>query len=154
MNPTNPKIKDKIYNYLDSICHIEDKVITINTTVFPNIDNIFGVRNISFHHWATDRVGETYGIIHPDTTMEWFKNGLIHRDNNKPAMTYPDGTMEWWVNGLRHRDNDKPALIHSDTTMEWWVNGLRHRDNDEPAVILADGTSYCYEYGEIVHNNN
>ena len=57
-------------------------------------------------------------------TMFWFKNGLNHRDNDKPAIVYHDGDMSWHINGKLHRDNDKPAVIYSNGTMSWWENGF------------------------------
>jgi len=53
----------------------------------------------------------------------WYKNGLYHRDNNKPAMVYNNGSMFWYKNGKLHRENDLPAIIYSDGTMAWYING-------------------------------
>jgi hypothetical protein len=53
----------------------------------------------------------------------------------------------WWKNGNMHRDNDKPAVIRFDGTKEWLKNGKRHRDNDKPA-ILQNGFKRWYKNGE------
>lgn len=37
------------------------------------------------------------------------KSGNLHREN-APAVEYPDGTKEWWRNGMLHRD-DGPAVV-------------------------------------------
>ena len=47
---------------------------------------------------------------------EWFRNGQLHREGNKPAYIkyYENGKKEyetWWKNGQRHREGDKPAWI-------------------------------------------
>jgi hypothetical protein len=44
------------------------------------------------------------------TTKHWYKNGLIHRENDKPAIEWSNGRKEWWINGKLHRENDKPAI--------------------------------------------
>jgi hypothetical protein len=40
--------------------------------------------------------------------------------------TNENGDMEWWVNGLRHREGGLPAVEMEDGEKEWWVNGERH----------------------------
>jgi hypothetical protein len=60
---------------------------------------------------------------YPTGTMYWYKNGKLHRDNDKPAIIYSDETMEWWRNNLRHRGKNLPAVIWNDGDMEWWSNG-------------------------------
>jgi hypothetical protein len=85
--------------------------------------------------------------IDEDCTLEWTKNGLRHRDGDRPACIGADGTLEWWKNGFIHRDGDKPAWIGADGTLWWYKNGLRHRDGDLPAEINADGTLEWYKNG-------
>lgn len=74
-------------------------------------------------------------------TQEWTKDGVLHRDGDKPARISPDGLCEWWFDGERHRSNDKPAVLSANGyRREWWVNGVLHRDGDKPAVV-----TYRYE---------
>jgi len=37
----------------------------------------------------------------------WYKNGLSHRENDKPAMVYRNGDMYWWNNGEFIRSSKK-----------------------------------------------
>ena len=83
--------------------------------------------------------------------MYWYRDGELHRDDDKPAAIYANGYKAWYKNNKLHRDNDKPAAIHSDGTKEWWVNGKRHRDNDQPAVIYASGARSWYKHGEYYY---
>ena len=53
----------------------------------------------------------------------WYKNGLNHRDNDKPAIIYHNGGMEWCKNGNYHRDRNLPAVIYSNGRMSWFKNG-------------------------------
>jgi hypothetical protein len=81
-------------------------------------------------------------------TLQWDKNGDLHRDGDNPALIYGDGTLQWWKNGRHHRDGDKPAEIDADGTLVWWKNGVYHRDGDLPAVINADGTLAWWKNGQ------
>ena len=70
--------------------------------------------------------------------LYWNKNGLLHRNDDKPAVIDVDGTLQWRQNGQLHRDGDKPAFIGSNWTLDWCQNGNRHRACG-PAVIYSDG---------------
>lgn len=80
----------------------------------------------------------------------WFKNGKLHRENDKPAFVihrYNDKgkdfliRQDWYIDGKQHRDNDKPASIrfYDNNTMwlesyYWYRDGMLHRD--EGAAII------------------
>ena len=36
---------------------------------------------------------------------EYYKNGVLHRDGDLPAVISARGDLEYWKNGRRHRDN-------------------------------------------------
>jgi len=82
------------------------------------------------------------------------KNGLYHRDYDKPAIIYADGSQHWYQNDKRHRDNDQPAIIYADGTQVWYKEDLLHRDNDLPAVISDNGTQLWYKNGKRHRDNN
>lgn len=53
-------------------------------------------------------------------TRRWYKDGVLHRDDDKPALVdkipieeFPR-LISWYKDGVLHRDGDKPAL------MEFW----------------------------------
>ena len=63
----------------------------------------------------------------------WYKNGLIHRDNDLPAIMYISGSQYWYKNGLQHRDNDLPAVIYYDGEQKWYKDGqqiIKSSDDD------------------------
>jgi hypothetical protein len=60
-----------------------------------------------------------FNIIEKDGTQVWRKNGMLHRDNDLPAIIHPDGSMEWWYEDELHRVG-KPAYIDADGTMMWY----------------------------------
>lgn len=88
-------------------------------------------------------------------TYKWYKDGLLHRENDLPSTIYHDNYCKIWHKyGKRHRDGDLPAFINLDGLQEWWVNGYHHRDNDKP-VIIRDNIFYykndiSYEYNNDV----
>ncbi len=102
------------------------------------------------------------GIIHRDDDLPavifangdqiWYQNGLIHRSNDLPAVVFPGWRSIWYQNGLTHRDNDLPAVIIYNGRQEWWQNGLRHRDGGKPAVINPDGTEKYWINGKEIVN--
>lgn len=94
-----------------------------------------------------------------DGEMQWWKNGVVHRDEDLPARIQIDppamATVHqyavhptyavWCQNGQTHRDGDRPAIVERDyyiVTMKWCQNGKIHRDG-APAIIF-----YYKETGE------
>ena len=59
----------------------------------------------------------------------------------KTKRTISSNKIEYRKNGILHRDGDKPAVIYNDGTMFWYKEGKIHRDGDKPAVIYPDGVS-------------
>ena len=78
--------------------------------------------------------------------QEWFKDGMLHRDDDLPAVIDAYGYQAWYKHGKRHRDGDLPAVLCADGSMQWWKEGTIHRDGDLPACIYADGCQkWCVE---------
>lgn len=62
------------------------------------------------------------GIIEwEDGYKEWYKEGLLHREDG-PAREYPNGTKYWYKNGLLHRENG-PAIEYFDKSKIWSIEG-------------------------------
>ena len=78
---------------------------------------------------------------------EYYKNGELHRDGDKPAFICSGGTKWYYKNGDLHRDGDKPAIIYSYGTEEYYKNGKLHRNGDKPAIIGSYGTKGYYKNG-------
>lgn len=64
--------------------------------------------------------------------MVWFKNGLIHRDNDLPAYTF--GSSENLVNENRESVDYWSKM--------WYKEGQLHRENDLPAIKNVEGEFY------------
>lgn len=60
------------------------------------------------------------------------------------TLKYEDGSVEYYRNGLLHRDNDLPAIVSVNGHKEWYIDGVNVRKNKSlPVVIYSDG---MYEY--------
>jgi len=47
-------------------------------------------------------IPESYCVIYVNGTEHWYKDGGLHRDDDKPAVIYPDGTKFWFKNGVEY----------------------------------------------------
>jgi hypothetical protein len=53
----------------------------------------------------------------------WLKDGLLHREDGGPAVTYSTGEKTWYQKGKKHR-TDGPACEWSDGIRQYWINGI------------------------------
>lgn len=74
---------------------------------------------------------------------EWYREGLLHRDNDKPARTVNTGIVS-----LHYSEGMTPE-VRTIEDREWWLGGKRHRDGDLPAVMLSNGTMLWYNNGRL-----
>lgn len=82
------------------------------------------------------------------------KNGLWHRDDDKPAVIDSNGNLKWYQRHLLHRDGDKPAVIFADGHLQWFQNGHLHRSCG-PAVIMSNDIHRWWINGtHITHEVN
>jgi len=75
------------------------------------------------------RISEDYLLI-------YYKNGLITRDNDQPAVISWDGTKIWYKDGIVHREGDKPAAIRVDGAAMYYKHGKLTRDNG-PSIMYV-----------------
>jgi hypothetical protein len=70
--------------------------------------------------------------------VEWYKDGVCHRDNDLPAAICWEAGIKsetlYYQNGLIHRENGLPAHIGRDFS-KWMVNGGLH--NTEGAAYIS-----------------
>lgn len=86
------------------------------------------------------------------TRIEYRYRGLLHNDNDQPAVIDDNGEHLWFRHGLLHRDggpartwtrpggwtSSAPAGYRADfPRLEWYRDGERHRE-DGPALIHGD----------------
>ena len=76
-----------------------------------------------------------YSITSNGNTI-WYTGDRIHRNNDLPAVEYANGDREWWKNGLIHRDN-QPAIERVNGESEWWEHG-KLKKSTKP--VLSDST--------------
>ncbi len=74
-----------------------------------------------------------------DGTVEYYLNGVLHRENDRPAIEYANGDLEWWYNGERHRAYDRPAVVYTNGLHKWYIAGEMKRRGDGPVAIDAYG---------------
>ena len=86
---------------------------------------------------VVDQRKDTCCVIDVNGTTRFYKNGQIHRDNDKPAIIREDGSKHWYQNGQLHRDNDLPAIIWDDGTQFWYKHGKLYHNRNKPTAILA-----------------
>lgn len=121
----------------DKGSHLNNLMLTIKNNKLNSIDDKPSLVNLDLNRFV------------------WHKNGLLHRDNDLPAVIENEG-REWYQNDLLHRDNDLPAIEKTNGDKEWYQNGLFHRDNDLPAIISSNKgftIEEWYQNGKCHRNN-
>jgi len=103
---------------------------------------------LNYYTWETDVLGTSFK-----------KNGKMHRDYDKPAYEYSrdllfSGADKWYQEGMLHRDNDLPAIISRDGVQQWFQNDLRHRDKGRPAVVFPNGEKWWCKEGRLHRGND
>jgi len=86
-------------------------------------------------------------IVHSEGTKEWYQHGKVHRENDKPAKIFADGDQYWFINNELHRDNGPAIIKYNGDSKHWYQRGKYHRD-DGPALELSDGTKIWYQHGD------
>ena len=65
------------------------------------------------------------------------------------------GRTEYYKNGLLHREGDLPAVVcynkYGETDLKWYKNGLLHREEDLPAVTSKNGAKKWYWKKRMVY---
>ena len=87
-------------------------------------------------------------------TQRWFKDGMLHRDFDLPAVVRADGDQEWFRAGTRHRDGDMPAVVRANGHREWFSDGKRHRDGDMPAIMNMNSTHQEWYADDILYRGD
>lgn len=79
----------------------------------------------------------------PRIKQTFFRN-LLHSENDIPAMVVENVSSTWYKYGLIHRENDKPAHINicGGVSRYWYKNGKLHRGNGRPAILRKGGSKW------------
>lgn len=122
------------YTYCNGLLESKNDKAAVMSTVFTN------ARYWWYHRGLLHRDNDEPAMINADGTLVWLKNGLIHRDGDKPAVVNKRlQYATYYKQGKYHRDSGKPAMINHSAEEQYWVNGERHRDDGLPAVVRSDG---------------
>lgn len=65
-------------------------------------------------------------IISKKKNIRYYKNGLLHRDEDLPAIEYANGEKHYYKNGLLHRDGDLPAIERIVWLNKYYLNGFHY----------------------------
>ena len=94
--------------------------------------------------------------------MKWFKNGMLHRDKNRPAYVDKFSCQKWYYKNYLLRFDEGPTMVNIYGSKFWMINSrtmyckygkeVIHRSG-KPAVIHADGREEYYEYNKRVKYN-
>lgn len=85
-------------------------------------------------------------VVNDVGDKSWYKNDVLHRDNDLPAIEWTSGTKQWWINGKLHRE-DGPAIEYRNGDKFWYMDGRLNRENG-PAAEFIDGTKQWWILGK------
>jgi hypothetical protein len=69
----------------------------------------------------------------------WRENGLVHREDDLPAVELANGRQEWWHRGVRHRVHG-PAIVGGGSDAEYFVEGSPVSDPDGLLALESEQT--------------
>ena len=105
-----------------------------------------------------------YDRLDKEKVQEWYKNGVLHRDNDLPASieinSFGNKTKKWYQHGTLNK-----IFIYHDCynyeekiSEQWFKNGELHRDEDLPAMTTYRGRQIneegWYQNGKLHRENN
>lgn len=65
----------------------------------------------------------------------YYQNGMLHRENDLPAIEWSDGSKSWYYNNLKHRINGF-AIDWKDGRQEYWFEGIQYTEKEFNLMIL------------------
>lgn len=89
-------------------------------------------------------------IVGKVTEVLYQNRWVTHSLNDNPSQIR--GTMKAWHHyGVLHRDNDEPAIDWENHKKVWYQDGRRHRWG-KPAEIYEGGKQWYYLYGIMIND--
>jgi hypothetical protein len=89
----------------------------------------------------------TYDMYGNVIIQQWYRNGLLHRESDKPAYIDNNNHVEkWYKDGLLHRDKNKQPAYIDQFCQKWYKNGILYRENDKPALVYEDDYSITQQW--------
>ena len=90
-------------------------------------------------------------------SQAWYRYGVAHRGNNKPAEVYTDGDCRYYFNGEIHRTDGGPAYISNLGIKQWFINGIYTRLGGGATFVTGEGTQYWLigtDINNMLHNEH
>ena len=94
---------------------VDGNVITIHDEVVLSLHKLFGDSDYTFGNWVCDNVGEKYCVVYNSGTVAWFKDGLLHRDHDLPAIIVNDTdvlSLCWYKDGKEYKPTAEKKKRH------------------------------------------
>ncbi len=107
-----------------------------------------------FNNGVLHRNEDQPAVIYFNDVEIYYKHGETHRNDDKPAICFADGGVKYYKNNKLHRDGDLPVDISADGTLKYYKNDNLHRDNDQPAVICYKNRCIKYYIDGAKHRDN
>ncbi len=107
--------------------------------------------NVEFYMDGVCHNEESPTIIRNDSY--WYKNGILHSENDKPAVVGQNGNQYWFRDGKSHRGGDKPAVMYQNGDQYWFKDGYLHREDGKPAIVCQNGDLRWYKDGYPCREN-
>jgi hypothetical protein len=148
------KNRGDVVKQYNIICHgVDPKCYHSNLTFNITNDNLDTGDLFWHYNGILHRDNDKPAIIRGHGVKEWWRHGKQHRDGDQPAIIYDTGDQYWYIDGHLHRENDKPAIVFANGNQAWYKNGRLHRDNDQPARVMGDGSQYWYKNNKLHRDN-
>ena len=104
------------------------------------LENLQPDRSISFFYMEDDLL---LAKLLSEPTIDQYGNkewrneyGLLHRDEDLPAIEFANGTKEWYQNGHLHRLTG-PAVTLANGHKEWWVEDRSYTEEEFKLIPLS-----------------
>ena len=111
---------------VDMICIKECPLFTIDLQRLQKDEELYLNRCMNNVKCRSYKISKNIEVIISVYSIEWYRDGKCHRDNDQPARIRGDGTRYWCKDGEWHRDNDQPAIIFYSGVQHWYKNGVQY----------------------------
>jgi len=116
-------------------------------------DQVLAGAQIWYKNGVVHREADLPAIVQLDGTLTYVQDGEVHRGGDLPAIVTPNGTKMWFSHGKRHRAGGAPAVV-SASRIEYYVNNTLHREGGPAYILNRPGYRVCeYRRHGIVHRN-
>ena len=67
-------------------------------------------------------------VVQTPLKTSYLLHGVLHREDDLPAIEWADGRKEWYQYGMLHREGDMPAIEDANGKRSWYRNGRIWRE--------------------------